>query len=52
MKSLICIPLKKEKDYLKNLGIDFEEKAFYGILKALAHKYDFKYPDDKLIILA
>ena len=34
------------------LGIDFEEKAFYDILKQLAHKYDFDYPEDKLIILA
>jgi type I restriction enzyme R subunit len=34
------------------LGIDFEEKGFYDILKALATKYDFKYPEDKLIPLA
>ena len=34
------------------LGIDFEEKAFYDILKLLCGKYDFNYPDDKLIILA
>ncbi len=34
------------------LGIDFEEKAFYDILKDLCIKYDFKYPEDKLIILA
>ena len=34
------------------LGIDFEEKAFYDILKDLCIKYDFKYPDDKLIELA
>jgi len=33
-------------------GIDFEEKAFYDILKELCVKYDFKYPDDKLIELA
>jgi len=44
--------LKKEKDSFKDLGIDFEEKAFYDILKALAVKYDFSYPNDKLIILA
>ena len=44
--------LKKEKDSFKDLGIDFEEKAFYDILKALAVKYDFSYPDDKLIALA
>lgn len=34
------------------LGIDFEEKAFYDILKELCVKYDFKYPEDKLIELA
>ena len=33
-------------------GIDFEEKAFYDILKALAIKYSFDYPEDKLIDLA
>lgn len=44
--------LKKEKDSFKDLGIDFEEKAFYDILKALAIKYDFVYPDEKLIHLA
>ena len=44
--------LKKEKESFKDLGIDFEEKAFYDILKALAIKYDFSYPNDKLIELA
>jgi len=34
------------------LGIDFEEKAFYDILKELCIKYDFKYPDDKMIALS
>jgi type I restriction enzyme R subunit len=34
------------------LGIDFEEKAFYDILKELCIKYDFSYPEDKLIELA
>lgn len=33
-------------------GIDFQEKAFYDILKELCIKYDFKYPDDKMIELA
>ena len=35
-----------------DLGIDFEEKAFYDILKSLAEKYDFAYPKDKLLHLA
>ncbi len=34
------------------LGIGFEEKAFYDILKDLCIKYDFNYPEDKLIELA
>jgi len=34
------------------LGIDFEEKAFYDILKELCWKYDFTYPEDKLIELS
>jgi HsdR family type I site-specific deoxyribonuclease len=34
------------------LGIDFEEKAFYDILKELCVKYDFNFPEDKLIELA
>ena len=44
--------LKKEKESFKDLGIDFEEKAFYDILKALAIKYDFVYPEDKLVPLS
>lgn len=44
--------MKQEKDSFAELGIDFEEKAFYDILKALARKYDFTYPEDKLIALA
>jgi len=44
--------LKKEKESFGDMGIDFEEKAFYDILKAIAHKFDFDYPEDKLIVLA
>lgn len=44
--------LKKEKDSFADMGIDFEEKAFYDILKSLMIKYDFKYPKTKLISLA
>ena len=44
--------IKKEKDSFAELGIDFEEKAFYDILKALTIKYDFQYPEDKLLDLA
>lgn len=44
--------LKKEKESFGDLGINLEEKAFYDILKSLAHKYDFEYPEDKLLHLA
>jgi len=44
--------LKDESEAFKGMGIDFEEKAFYDILKALAIKYDFFYPEDKLIPLS
>ncbi|GGY44188.1 DEAD/DEAH box helicase [Bacterioplanes sanyensis] len=44
--------LKKEKASFADLGIDLEEKAFYDILLKLAHKYDFTYPEDKLLTLA
>ena len=44
--------LKVEKGSFTGLGIDFEEKAFYDILLSLAVKYDFTYPEDKLIELS
>lgn len=44
--------LQKEHNSFADLGIDFEEKAFYDILKAIAKKYNFDYPEDKLITLA
>ena len=44
--------LHREKESFGELGIDLEEKSFYDILKSLAHKYDFEYPEDKLIKLA
>ena len=44
--------LKLEKDSFKAMGIDYEEKAFYDILKAVAKKYEFEYPEDKMIELS
>lgn len=44
--------VQKEFTAGDELGIDFEEKAFYDILKDLCVKYDFRYPEDKLIDLA
>jgi type I restriction enzyme R subunit len=48
----LIMQIKAEFSAGDSLGIDFEEKAFYDILKALANKYDFSYPEDKLIFLA
>nr|WP_075180202.1 type I restriction enzyme endonuclease domain-containing protein [Neptunomonas phycophila] len=44
--------LKAEVTSFADMGIDFEEKAFYDILKSLSIKYDFTYPEDKMIELA
>ncbi len=44
--------LRNELNSFEDMGIDFEEKAFYDILLALAVKYDFQYPEDKLIELS
>lgn len=44
--------LKEDKDSFKDMGIDFEEKSFYDILKNLTVKYDFSYPEDSLVSLA
>lgn len=46
--------LKIEKKSFESMGIDYEEKAFYDILKAVARKYEFddEYPDDKMIELS
>lgn len=44
--------LKAEKNSFKDMGIDYEEKAFYDILLAVSKKYEFKYPDDKMIELS
>ena len=46
--------LKDEKNSFVGLGIDYEEKAFYDILKAVAKKFEFddEYPDDKMIELS
>lgn len=44
--------LQKERTSFIDLGIDFEEKAFYDILKAISKKYNFEYPEDKLLKLS
>ncbi|MDP3009951.1 MAG: type I restriction endonuclease subunit R [Methylococcales bacterium] len=44
--------LKKERNSFIDLGIDFEEKAFYDILKAISEKYQFEYSHDRIIELS
>ncbi len=44
--------LQKEKESFADLGINIEEKAFYDILLKLANKYEFTYPEDKMLTLA
>ncbi|MBD5478779.1 MAG: type I restriction endonuclease subunit R [Lachnospiraceae bacterium] len=44
--------LKAEKNSFESKGIDYEEKAFYDILLAVSKKYDFEYPEDKMIELS
>ncbi len=48
----MIMQVRDEFDSGDELGIDFEEKAFYDILLELCVKYDFTYPEDKLIVLA
>lgn len=44
--------LKQEKNSFKKMGIDYEEKAFFDILKAVSEKYEFEYPNNKMIELS
>lgn len=44
--------LKVERNSFTEMGIDYEEKAFYDILKAVAKKFEFDYPNDKMIELS
>ncbi|MBS7260471.1 MAG: DUF3387 domain-containing protein, partial [Treponema sp.] len=46
--------IQKDKDKFKELGISFEEKAFYDILVSCAQKFHFEnqYPDDQMKELA
>ena len=44
--------INKEKRSFNELGITYEEKAFYDILIAIAKQFGFDYPEDKAKILA
>ena len=44
--------LKAERNSFQDMGINYEEKAFYDILLVVAKKYKFEYPEDKMLELA
>jgi len=44
--------LHKDKTSFENMGISFEEKAFYDILVKVRDDHGFKYDDNKCVILA
>ncbi len=44
--------LKQEKNSFQEIGIGYEEKAFYDILNVVSKKYEFEYPNDKMIELS
>ena len=44
--------LREEQDSFNAMGIDYEEKAFYDILVAVAEKFQFEFPDSENIELA
>jgi type I restriction enzyme R subunit len=44
--------LQVDRDSFLGLGINFEEKAFYDILKSVSEKYHFEYSEDRLITLS
>ncbi len=44
--------LKKDKEKFKELGITFEEKAFFDILVAVRDEHKFEYSDEKCVALS
>lgn len=44
--------LSNEKDSFEELGIGYEEKAFFDVLVSVEEKYGFEFPKEKNIALA
>ena len=44
--------MKNDQNSGKSLGADLIEKSFFDILKSLTIKYDFDYPDNKILELS
>lgn len=48
----MIVDIAHEMDSFKAMGIDMEEKAFFDILVRMREKYEFSYPDDKMLEIA
>lgn len=48
----LALKLKTEISSFQELGIDYEEKAFYDILNAVSRQYGFEFNKDKMLELA
>jgi len=48
----LIIKLRVEMDSFQDLGIDYEEKAFYDILDMVCKQYGFEFDKDKMLELA
>src|SRR5690606_14104495 len=48
----LIIKLRTEMASFEDLGIDYEEKAFYDILDVICKQYGFEFDKDKLLELA
>ena len=48
----LIIKLRVEMDSFQDLGIDYEEKAFYYILDMICKQYGFEFDNDKMLELA
>ena len=44
--------LVEEKESFEELGINYEEKAFYDVLVSVEQKYGFEFPEEKNLALA
>ncbi len=48
----MIIKLRAEMESFQDLGIDYEEKAFYDILDAICKQYGFEFDKGKMLELA
>lgn len=48
----LILELQKEMASFEDLGIDYEEKAFYDILDAICRQYGFEFDQEKMLELA